>query len=451
MSSPESHGQGDITDQHPAADTHLYYNSSQARQQIYPPLVGPGNTSSTDNHLPGHSNENMAQHPVSGYSNNTTSGYTGGMQSSFVLRTPQETNRATESIKISDIAAPKALEAPATLARAADPPSPLTKFTIFPQLPLELRNLIWAEAAYVLRNVDIHFSTDKSRFFSTSSIPTILHATPESRAEGLKYYKATFGRVTIISEEDKDGNVSISSSEEDEVVVLGCALEPRVYVNWAVDTICVMSLHPSTFGVSEILDHAEGKPDEDSENSADGEENEENDDDEDDEGSEGSEDFEDFENYEYVEDYENSDDDEDGEDGAEWATALMEIAPALEEFSYHRHTINANLQRSSFRMDLNLEKGLHINPEETANFIEYWQVAQSIDDEIRKNRGWRFVDKDEDGTNCDARKVARKKKKTVDGAGEGGIPTNVAVPRVKTEIERAISIKLRELNLIVSG
>ncbi|KAG4435501.1 hypothetical protein IFR05_009000 [Cadophora sp. M221] len=88
MSSPESHGQADLVDQHPAADTHLYYDSSQAGQQIDPSLVGAGSSDSTNNLLQGYSNENMAQHPVGGYINNATSRYMGDIQSSFVPRTP---------------------------------------------------------------------------------------------------------------------------------------------------------------------------------------------------------------------------------------------------------------------------------------------------------------------------------------------------------------------------
>ncbi|KAH9220109.1 hypothetical protein DL95DRAFT_456643 [Leptodontidium sp. 2 PMI_412] len=88
MSNPESHGQDDLADQHPAADSHLYYDSSQAGQEIDPSLVGAGSNDSSSNLLPGHSSENMAQHPVGGYANNETSGYMGNVQSSFVPRTP---------------------------------------------------------------------------------------------------------------------------------------------------------------------------------------------------------------------------------------------------------------------------------------------------------------------------------------------------------------------------
>ncbi|CZR67218.1 uncharacterized protein PAC_17117 [Phialocephala subalpina] len=87
---------------------------------------------------------------------------------------------------------------------------PVKMFTCFPKLPLEIRNMIWAEAAKVPRNVDVWSPTfgtmtltsDTSdervvvtpyRFISKQTPPGILHTNQESRAISLKHFHLAFG------------------------------------------------------------------------------------------------------------------------------------------------------------------------------------------------------------------------------------------------------------------
>ena len=85
-----------------------------------------------------------------------------------------------------------------------------TTFTCFPELPVELRCKIWREVCFRRRNICISFKElghwveedehghEVSPFrafmyLSDSTHPTILHASHESRTEGLKHYTLDFG------------------------------------------------------------------------------------------------------------------------------------------------------------------------------------------------------------------------------------------------------------------
>ncbi|KAF8859039.1 hypothetical protein BDZ45DRAFT_742853 [Acephala macrosclerotiorum] len=87
---------------------------------------------------------------------------------------------------------------------------PAREFTGFSKLPLELRNMIWEEAAKVPRNVDVWSPTFGSmtlradgsgeqvvvkpyRFISKQSPPSILHTNQESRVIALKFIHLDFG------------------------------------------------------------------------------------------------------------------------------------------------------------------------------------------------------------------------------------------------------------------
>lgn len=77
-------------------------------------------------------------------------------------------------------------------------PGKLLKFTIFNELPLELRQKIWGLVAHTSRLViveaeafnplAIHERTHQIK--NQSRVPEILQVSKESRAEGLMYYKA---------------------------------------------------------------------------------------------------------------------------------------------------------------------------------------------------------------------------------------------------------------------
>ncbi|KAE8451999.1 hypothetical protein EG329_002164 [Mollisiaceae sp. DMI_Dod_QoI] len=79
------------------------------------------------------------------------------------------------------------------------------KFTLFPQLPPELRLRIWFFALPRQRLVELKEDTTQPSYFpiaiserfiesvySPTPVPSILHACKESRAEGLRHYKLTF-------------------------------------------------------------------------------------------------------------------------------------------------------------------------------------------------------------------------------------------------------------------
>jgi hypothetical protein len=116
----------------------------------------------------------------------------------------------------------------------------LTEFTIFTQLPAELRIKIWKHAAFIQRNIDIwtsdfgeqlHVPTDGIddpvawftlwKYSSRTPPPSILSVCQESRVEGLKHYKLDF--ATSFSFRD----FTFSTT-------------PRIYINFAVDRLCFM-------------------------------------------------------------------------------------------------------------------------------------------------------------------------------------------------------------------
>lgn len=86
-------------------------------------------------------------------------------------------------------------------------------FACFPRLPLEIRNMIWVEAANHPRNLDIWAQPtgnmvywdldinnqrvvkthDTFRFKTRQPIPELLTATKESRAATKDYFQVSFG------------------------------------------------------------------------------------------------------------------------------------------------------------------------------------------------------------------------------------------------------------------
>jgi hypothetical protein len=110
---------------------------------------------------------------------------------------------------------------------------PLTQFTLFPTLPVELRLKIWTIASFHSRNVDIwarclgkigsrlHPYTP-FKYTSHCSVPAILHACRESREVGLQYYHLDFGTFY------ENGTFRFETL-------------PKIYINFAVDRVCELS------------------------------------------------------------------------------------------------------------------------------------------------------------------------------------------------------------------
>ena len=73
------------------------------------------------------------------------------------------------------------------------PPQPLTSFSLFPFLPLELRLQIYTYCLPSPRILELEFSPPTQTFvpiyFSYSSIPVLLHLISESRSFAIHYYQ----------------------------------------------------------------------------------------------------------------------------------------------------------------------------------------------------------------------------------------------------------------------
>jgi hypothetical protein len=119
----------------------------------------------------------------------------------------------------------------------------LQTFSLFGQLPSEIRVKIWAHACFHQRNIDIFTEIlgevrvnkqDTYRFESYKYLsqfcphPAILHTCKESRDEGLKHYQLAFGTSHSFS-------------------IVNISTPPRIYVNFACDRLCL--LEPECFGL----------------------------------------------------------------------------------------------------------------------------------------------------------------------------------------------------------
>ncbi|KAE9376889.1 hypothetical protein N431DRAFT_332142 [Stipitochalara longipes BDJ] len=72
-------------------------------------------------------------------------------------------------------------------------PTPMSKFTKFPELPTELRLKIWGLASKTQRLLVLQYCIVDRKFFSFQKLPPILHTSKESRVVGLCYYHLSFG------------------------------------------------------------------------------------------------------------------------------------------------------------------------------------------------------------------------------------------------------------------
>ncbi|PMD31560.1 hypothetical protein L207DRAFT_591511 [Hyaloscypha variabilis F] len=134
---------------------------------------------------------------------------------------------------------------------------PLTKFTCFPKLPIELRLRIWKFAAFIPRNVDVWIGPEKTSydedgdywdiridienhhyFCSRTSPPAILHTSHESRKEGLLVYKLGFGT------EHHAGRHHFRS-------------DPTIYANSSSDTLCLMNASKFVYQNNNIFEKIE--------------------------------------------------------------------------------------------------------------------------------------------------------------------------------------------------
>lgn len=115
------------------------------------------------------------------------------------------------------------------------------KFTLFPKMALELREMVWSQACKVERVVDLWFEPLGGRaglplfdtisesppivYKSCAKVPAILHTSKEARATGLEYYTLDFGNKTTYYE----GSTTMEFTSS-----------ARIYVNWDFDILCPM-------------------------------------------------------------------------------------------------------------------------------------------------------------------------------------------------------------------
>jgi hypothetical protein len=80
----------------------------------------------------------------------------------------------------------------------------LSRFTLFPKLPRELRDLVWQQVSYnnprniFLQFYESVFNSYRDFVRSPMTIPPLLHTCHDAREEGLKHY--TLHRVVRVSE-----------------------------------------------------------------------------------------------------------------------------------------------------------------------------------------------------------------------------------------------------------
>ncbi|PMD23861.1 hypothetical protein NA56DRAFT_657100 [Hyaloscypha hepaticicola] len=144
-------------------------------------------------------------------------------------------NRLGSGLEIINVASPESPSTSRSYRERAPEEHILDKFTLFSELPSELRIKIWTFVCFQPRNVDIftenlgtiRVSVDTQfetyRFYSHfCSHPSLLHACQEAREEGLKYYKLEYGTSHHFS-------------------LINISTPPRIYVNFACDRLCLLN------------------------------------------------------------------------------------------------------------------------------------------------------------------------------------------------------------------
>jgi hypothetical protein len=88
---------------------------------------------------------------------------------------------------------------PSSLPRLKISPFEGPKFTLFPQLPIELRNKIWRHATEFPQAINLYgigrWEGVKHSVSELYNIPPVLHASSESRAEALRHYQLLMHRI----------------------------------------------------------------------------------------------------------------------------------------------------------------------------------------------------------------------------------------------------------------
>jgi hypothetical protein len=105
--------------------------------------------------------------------------------------------------------------------------APLTSFTVFPDLPAELRIKIWRFSFPGPRLVSLRLHDEddplKSSCRSSAEIPVALSVCYESRVEAQKQYKLSFARIAGVDE----------------------VLEPQIYFDFDRDTLFIPEFNPA--------------------------------------------------------------------------------------------------------------------------------------------------------------------------------------------------------------
>ncbi|KAL2060723.1 hypothetical protein VTL71DRAFT_9364 [Oculimacula yallundae] len=122
----------------------------------------------------------------------------------------------------------------------------LVSFTLFPNLPTEIRLKVWSFASNEMRNVDIwarniyvapveDYSATWAPYmlYSTTEIPSVLQVSHESRNEALKCYTLDLG--TDFRTHRRFGLFP----------AVEIKFPPQIYINWKEDRLCLM--HPEDF------------------------------------------------------------------------------------------------------------------------------------------------------------------------------------------------------------
>jgi hypothetical protein len=100
----------------------------------------------------------------------------------------------------------------------------MAEFTLFPNLPLELRRNIWRFAASTERIIEVRWGHCKDYYHSSTPPPSVLHASRESRIEALRYYE-------------------VLEMENCWAYMEGFGAMFRTYINYQRDTFYLSALH----------------------------------------------------------------------------------------------------------------------------------------------------------------------------------------------------------------
>jgi len=115
-------------------------------------------------------------------------------------------------------------------------PEPFTQFTVFPDLPRELRNKIWFFAAHEPRTLELFQVTEMTEKSGPgerlqTKNPAILRVSREGREEGLRYY-TTLHKMGDLDDIRRAKIQTFSQS------IQAILMSHPIYVNFEVDMFC---------------------------------------------------------------------------------------------------------------------------------------------------------------------------------------------------------------------